>query len=371
MSKNFSLFLDFIRAAAAFTVLGAHLANPRLQGDWISWAYPFGDEAVMSFFVLSGLIITYVSQQRENTLQSFTVARLARLWSIVLLALIFTFFADSLGRWLEPGLYSPDWYYDNVPLLRLLASALFVNEIWFKQVIPLSNGPFWSLSYEFWYYVIFAALYFFTGLKRIIFSGIAMLIAGPKIMLLWPVWLMGLAVWYIIQGQLVRRGFALAIGASALILFVWVELNDMEYFCYHLYSKPLLTEWQPILEWRMSARFVSDWIYGALFAMIFLGAHALLSLLPRPHFIFSNVIRYVASGTLFIYLFHFPLINLLHAIGINIGLEADGSLQAWIAIVALIFLLSFGPMLEKTKFLWYCWINRLYEGGKEFFYRRL
>jgi len=364
MNRNFSLFLDGVRALAALIVVGSHLSNPRLQGEWLTWAHQFGHEAVIVFFVLSGLVIAYVSEQRECTLQRFTVARFARLWSVALLALLFTFFADWIGRSLEPSIYSPDWYYDNLPLLRLLASALFLNEIWFEQIVPLSDGPFWSLSYEFWYYVIFATLYFFSGWARIILFMVAIAIAGPKILLLWPVWLMGLAVWYTIQQQLVRPVMALWIGATAFVMLVWSQYVDIESSFYYLCSMPLLTEWRPILEWRMSARFLSDWVDGALIAMIFLGAHALLQKLAAPHVAFTWVIRYVASATLFIYLFHYPLIYLLHAVGVNIGLDVDGSLQVWLLVMTLTLLLIFGPMLERTKSLWKVWVNGMYEMGR-------
>ncbi|MDX8413350.1 MAG: acyltransferase family protein [Mariprofundales bacterium] len=367
MSKNFSLFLDCVRALAALIVVGSHLSNPRLQGEWLAWAHQFGHEAVIVFFVLSGLVIAYVSQQRECTLQTFTVARFARLWSVALLALLFTFFADWVGRSLEPSIYSPDWYYDNLPLLRLLASALFINEVWFAQIVPLSDGPFWSLSYEFWYYVIFASLYFFSGWKRIVLCVIAIAIAGPKILLLWPIWLMGLAVWYIIQQQSVRPAMAMRIGVAALLLLVWSQYVDIESSFYYLFSMPLLTEWQPILEWRMSARFLSDWVDGALIAMIFLGTHALVEKLPAPHVMLTWVIRYVASATLFIYLFHYPLIYLLHAVGVNIGLDADGSLQVWLLVMTLALLLIFGPMVEKTKSLWKVWMNGIYNMGRVLF----
>ena len=87
MNYNFSLFLDFARVSAALMVLGSHLSNSQLQGGWAIWAHQFGHESVIVFFVLSGLVIAYVSQQRENTLESFTVSRLARRWSVVLFGL--------------------------------------------------------------------------------------------------------------------------------------------------------------------------------------------------------------------------------------------------------------------------------------------
>jgi hypothetical protein len=37
---------------------------------------------------------------------------------------------------------------DGSPL-RLLVSAVFLNELWFRSIIPLSNGLAWSIRFEF------------------------------------------------------------------------------------------------------------------------------------------------------------------------------------------------------------------------------
>ena len=52
----------------------------------------------MVFFVLSGFVIAYVSEQKEHTLREYSISRLARLWSVAVPALILTIALDQLGR---------------------------------------------------------------------------------------------------------------------------------------------------------------------------------------------------------------------------------------------------------------------------------
>ena len=56
---------------------------------------------------------------------------------------------------------------------------------------------FWSLSYEFFYYMIFGTVALLPTLKSKILVGLTFcIIAGPKILILFPCWLMGcLSYW--------------------------------------------------------------------------------------------------------------------------------------------------------------------------------
>jgi peptidoglycan/LPS O-acetylase OafA/YrhL len=65
-----------------------------------------------------------------------------------------------------------------------------------------SNGPLWSLSYEFWYYILFPALMLaavsWMGVRlRVLYLGFALLVfwfVGPAISLYFLIWLAGAAV---------------------------------------------------------------------------------------------------------------------------------------------------------------------------------
>jgi hypothetical protein len=82
----------------------------------------------------------------------------------------------------------------------------------------LPHSPFWSLGYEFWYYMLYAAACFVPGPGRKC-SAVLLpcLICGPKILLLMPVWLLGVAAYGVTCR--VRLGWpaalALAVATSA------------------------------------------------------------------------------------------------------------------------------------------------------------
>ncbi|MFQ3189263.1 MAG: peptidoglycan/LPS O-acetylase OafA/YrhL [Paraglaciecola sp.] len=79
----------------------------------------------------------------------------------------------------------------------------FVTQIWFLSAIPFSNGPFWSLGYEFWYYVIFAIVFYIKTPIKYLLLLVICLFVGPKILLLLPIWLMGVMVYKItISGKI-------------------------------------------------------------------------------------------------------------------------------------------------------------------------
>ncbi len=100
MNVGFSLSLDLIRFGAAMTVFLSHFVIGRINGGWL-WQFnlvPFAHHAVVIFFVLSGLVMAYVVQDRENTGCKYFSTRFARLYSVVLPMLIVVPLLDFFGR---------------------------------------------------------------------------------------------------------------------------------------------------------------------------------------------------------------------------------------------------------------------------------
>jgi peptidoglycan/LPS O-acetylase OafA/YrhL len=78
------VYLNFVRALAAFFVVLDHAPTLFDLPNGPRW----GHQAVMVFFVLSGYVICNVADTRETDVCSFLVARLARLWSVLLPAMV-------------------------------------------------------------------------------------------------------------------------------------------------------------------------------------------------------------------------------------------------------------------------------------------
>ena len=70
-----------------------------------------GNDAVMVFFVLSGFVIAYVADKKERTPRDYFVSRFARLYSVVVPALLLTAIADFLGSHIDYNVYHTfyDW----------------------------------------------------------------------------------------------------------------------------------------------------------------------------------------------------------------------------------------------------------------------
>jgi peptidoglycan/LPS O-acetylase OafA/YrhL len=84
------------RFIAAIAFVAVHATIPQMGGGWFKIG-AIGVDAVMVFFVLSGLVIAYVSAKKETAFEDYAVAGIARLWSVLLPALAITYVVDGAG----------------------------------------------------------------------------------------------------------------------------------------------------------------------------------------------------------------------------------------------------------------------------------
>ncbi|MEK8034847.1 acyltransferase [Ideonella sp. DXS29W] len=348
MHRNLSIYLDLVRFLAALMVFVVHANYERFTGGIpVLWHFKdLGNDAVMVFFVLSGFVIAYVADQKERTIEEYAASRFARLYSVVVPALILTMLLDAAGSVLEPSLYSGRWYEYDDPLVRILASLSFTNELWFSYTRPFSNGPFWSLGYEAWYYVLFAAAHFLRGHTRTVAVATLCLIIGPKILLLLPVWLLG--VWAYRYSARVPlgagQGGLLFVGSIA--GYLAFRLNggpdELLEFSKELFGTEFLYD---KLSW--SRKFLSSYVIGACVAANFVGAVALARRLPRLPVWMEQPIRYCAGFTFALYLMHYPLLQFFAALTVAVGLEPYRLAVVGLGPLAVVWLL--GGSIERQK----------------------
>ncbi len=271
MSRAFSLYLDAIRFLAALLVLFYH-AN---------WIYrpgilftSLGHEAVVIFFVLSGFVIAYVADTREQDFRGFMVARGARIYSVAIPAIILTAVLDAAGFHIDESVYPEGYRAWDWPLIRVITSSFFLNEIWTLGIQLFTNVPYWSLNYEVWYYVLFGILFFAEGRRRWPVFLILCLILGPKIVLLMPVWWMG--VWIYRSHYLARIPVPLAWLCFAISLaggywYVHVNMGQLGWD----YLQQLLGD-ELHRQLSFSRQFISDYYLGLILSLHFIGLRVLL-----------------------------------------------------------------------------------------------
>lgn len=204
MNRALSLYLDGLRFGAALVVLLSHFAYERFtRGDYaVLRELNLGSDAVVIFFVLSGLVIAYTADTKDHAAGRFAFNRLTRLWSVALPAVALTFAFDWAGRQIDPAAYTLPWFNAAAPWEQLLRALLFNSEWGLGNGIRIgTNGPYWSLSYEAAYYLLFGIAVFARGWARIAGLALAGALAGPAILLLLPAWLLGVAVYRVVRRE--------------------------------------------------------------------------------------------------------------------------------------------------------------------------
>lgn len=313
LSPAASLILDIVRFLAAVTVAMGHFSQSIFSAG-LPNLMSAAAAAVGVFFVLSGFIIRYVTLYREASISEYLADRASRLYSVVLPALGFTVVADLISRHLSAGgLTSSVGEY----LLRVFASLSFMSETWFQDLTPFGNGPFWSLSFEAFYYVLYGVGFYLRGRKRIALLLAASLLAGPGILMLAPIWFLGSYLFDVYQDLLPSRGRSLravagivACAALALGAVAAIPHGDRvaaKAWAFHFNLQ--------LIAWRFYK--ISTWYYEsgvpaglALLTLLLLFDRVKISMKSRA----VRFMRYVADGTFPLYLFHFPMLLLIRAV---------------------------------------------------------
>lgn len=332
-----AIYLDLVRSLAALAVVFDHAHILFRLPDVPLW----GHQAVIIFFVLSGYVICHTADTRETTARVFLVARFARLWSVLVPAMVLTVGCDFLGSLIGYNAGGYAMVPTNLPLVRVGAVLVFMSESW-VSIQPLSNGVVWSLCNEFWYYMLFAIWLFVPpGKMRRIALLVAAVFAGHKALLLLPIWLMGVALQ---RMRLLRRlGFAAnsVLWTAGLFLILWISASRA-YDPAIGAMKHLVSPW--IFTQLAQARvFWFDWLFGLAVAAHLLGARAVAGRLPMERI--ARPVRWCAGTSFATYLFHMPLLHFWAAV--------FGRSHAWPTIAATLAVIALlGPPAERSKRWW-------------------
>jgi peptidoglycan/LPS O-acetylase OafA/YrhL len=304
MSREFSLYLDAVRFLAALLVVFYHM-NMRWLSTQILPLSGHGHAAVMVFFVLSGYVISFIHAGRENTPPEYWASRLARFYSLALPVVLLTPLLDLAGAALDPAIYEGLTTQGLAPV-RIATSLLWLNEVWNVSIMCFSNTPYWSLCYEMWYYILFAVCVFTAGRTRVLLLAACALVVGPKILLLAPVWALGVALhrWQWLQHITRGQGAVLFAGSLlALALFQHYRLTELG----SGWLRALVGAEQH-RQLTFSRFALTDYLLGLIVAANFAGARAIAPLFGPVLLPLQKPIRWLAGYTFSLYLMHQPLL---------------------------------------------------------------
>ncbi len=177
LSEHASVHFDAARAVAALAVMIGHVrglcfvtyADLPTHSLFVSALYAvtsLGHQSVIVFFVLSGFFIvssiTKSLQDGRWSWTSYLVNRVTRLSIVLAPALVLGWVADQIGMASRSGAFlyqQPLRYFFSETVASRETVRVFLGNLFYLQniVVPVfgSNGPLWSLNYEFWYYILF------------------------------------------------------------------------------------------------------------------------------------------------------------------------------------------------------------------------
>ena len=216
-----SVLLDLVRGLAALLVMTEHWRNIffvdyfQIAQHRTLFALPYlltstGHQAVVIFFVLSGYLISgsiFRSLKRNNwNWGLYLTPRLLRLWIVLIPGLLLCALWDTIGiqSHMAPLLYSGGIGNHMMPDVTAVRSVkIFFENLGFLQMILAptygSDGVLWSLSSEFWYYILFP-LGLFVVLPKVpvrarlicgVLFGVTAWFVGTFVLTGFPIWLLG------------------------------------------------------------------------------------------------------------------------------------------------------------------------------------
>lgn len=352
LSRSVSVYLDLLRVAAAFAVLLNHMTLDGISMAWLPLS-GFSHEAVIVFFVLSGYIIHATTVGRGRTAGDFFVARASRIYSVAIPAIVLSVVLGWVAM-AHPAIDAPaliNW----VPTdgWDIVSSMVFLNQSWANDAAVALNAPYWSLCYEVWYYILFGIVVFARGALRWTLAAAAAAIAGPAVLVLFPVWLLGVA--------LSKYGGRVAMPApvAGMVLLgsvAAIALIDSNGF--NVTVRDMMKGLVPGF-WRLdhSQQCVTDYMIALL-----IGANILAfgSIGPRVRCAVLRLerpVRYMAGFTFSLYLFHRPFTQIAGQVFPNPGGEVVHGIAVASAITAICLGLSY--LSERRLGHWRSGIERL------------
>ena len=235
MNKSFSVVIDACRWMAAFFVVIAHarhiifvdykdVENKTLIIKFFYFITGLGHEAVIVFFVISGLLVGGLTLRKWREKVSFTdyfISRFSRIYIVLLPALLVGGCLDWMGYQFfnHSEIYTDSSQYHTVSMNFVIIErfnfGVFLGNFLMAQTILVptfgSNAPLWSLANEWWYYMIFAvsagailSKSVLSKVMAVLFLCVVAVYLPFLLLLMMLIWLLGVIVYWYGESSLIR-----------------------------------------------------------------------------------------------------------------------------------------------------------------------
>lgn len=324
--------LEALRGFAATYVLLGHLVLTRLvpKGSPLGFLFRFGQEAVMLFFLLSGFVIYHsFHKQADKSFALYFTRRLLRIFPIFLIALALSYLSSIIATGdfsLNAGRLA-----GNIFMLQDFANGK--PGVWVDTYA--GNLPLWSLSYEWWFYMMFWPIQNWLQPRHQLGFVVVLSTLGALTYFVWPNQFSLFAWYYIIwwSGVEVARAYC----AGSFPAFENQRPTLLALFCFclaagaglflHNRGRPaeLAFGAHPVLEFRH---------FGSSLLILMTGLFVTRWRWAKRAGVFTKGFAALAPISYALYVLHYPLLikaNYLSFLN-NLGLELLGYLAVLLVL---------------------------------------
>jgi peptidoglycan/LPS O-acetylase OafA/YrhL len=165
MMKKLNI-LEAVRGGAALYVFIGHFVLMTFidRTNKVSILFKFGQEAVILFFLMSGFVIQFSYAKKQIPFSEYFKKRFLRIYPLFLLSIFMVFIHNIFSG-------SP------LELRTILGNLFMLQDVETIKpgtiVTTYGNSALWSLSYEWWFYMLFIPISNFKNKNLIVIFIVA------------------------------------------------------------------------------------------------------------------------------------------------------------------------------------------------------
>lgn len=350
------VFLDSLRGFAALYVAigharwllwegysGGYTQHPELYNAFEKLSiyffslFKFGHEAVLFFFVLSGFVI-HLKQAKALKLgvlhfnyTDYFKKRFFRIYPPFLFAIALTFVLDILGYSLGFTIYTNNTLnsiINHSVLCDIRLENLLTNLVFWKTTTTSTfgtNGPLWSLKYEWWFYMIYPFLLILSTKIGYIKTLVLVIVLSLSAILIEPI------------------AYNFPVNIVGYLLSWWFGVVLADIYTKRIDINPIL--FAPltliIVLLFMKIDTASDILFDTFWALSFFGLLNFFFYLQTKgiRFSFLNRFKWMGDCSYTLYVTHFPILVFINGIVLYYNANQFPITQIFIPLATLFCLL--------------------------------
>lgn len=310
-SGNYFYALDALRGFLALFIIVYHWSaffflTPLNSLSWLQGVYVTVD----AFFVLSGFVITHTLWSRSssfNAMSGFMIRRFFRLWPLHVCVLF-----GLLGLHLYMSLHNHHGALFHPPysLSGFFSALLMLQSMGLYNYIPW-NGPSWSISTEFYTYLLLALVWWGVGQRRLVLVAVVFSLSSFLLVISSP----SPSMYITYDLGFFRCVYGFFVGVLVYVLYL------------SLHQKTFYRRYVPHLQWLFllllpvyvllglhnRASFMAPVVFSVFVLVFAAGRSATSGFLENP------VFRFLSRTSYSSYLIHSPLLICLTQLMLALG----------------------------------------------------